>query len=531
MNLIVSHGYPYTGLRSADPGVEWPGLTTFEWLYSEMWGPRQPSWKYAKDFGDWIARTQTVLQTGIPRVDIGIYRHKYISVDIKHYGMPENIFGDQSLANNGYSYVSVSPSTLTFDNAVITDGLLAANGPGFSAFIVDNSTNITSEAVSRFLEYAQTGFPILFVGTVPEVTPYYSPSADEYVKAGVQKLLKYPSVRYLSSESQVVSALQDLNISAAATNLQPTPILYVHRWDEPNDVDYFWAYNSDIYTDHATEASIKAHGIPYSLDAWTGKITVISNYTIDGDRYKLWVSLRSNQTTILAFAPRGFFGDVVVPEVHVVSTDFQYLNFSASTNQLIARDTVDADHQLTLSNGSVFELKSTGTLQGSTQLQRWNLTVQDWQPGPNPKENYTSVYTYHQYALDQLIPWPNITGLVNTSGIGTYTTQFTWLPNSSTAGAYLDLGPVFMTIRLWINSKWTGIIDVQDAVVDISPYLVEGLNDVKVEVSTTLRNRLLAVNVTQSWTQSTYASRYGTQPYGLIGPVTLLPFLQTEIDL
>jgi hypothetical protein len=311
---------------------------------------------------------------------------------------------------------------------VIADGLLAANGPGFSAFIVDNSTNITSEAVTRFLDYTEPGFPILFVGGVPQVTPYYSPAGDEYVKAGVQKLPQYPSAKNLSSESEVVSALQELNVTAAATNLQPCPIIYVHRWDKPNDVDYFWAYNSDIYTDHTTEVSIKAHGIPYNLDSWTGQITPILNYTSGGNRYKLWVQLRSNQTTILAFAPRGFFHDVIIPEVHVVSTDFQHLNFSVLENKIIARDTIDTDHQITLSNGSVtsvFELKSTGSLQALTVLQQWGLIVQDRQPGPSPKQNYTSLYTYHQYNLTELIPWPNITGLVNTSGIGTYTTQFT----------------------------------------------------------------------------------------------------------
>lgn len=74
VNRIVTHGYPYSGIR---PQVEWPGLTTFEWLYSEMWGPRQPSWQYAREFGDWIGRTQLILQSGVPRVDLGIYRHKY----------------------------------------------------------------------------------------------------------------------------------------------------------------------------------------------------------------------------------------------------------------------------------------------------------------------------------------------------------------------------------------------------------------------------------------------------------------------
>jgi hypothetical protein len=527
VNRIVSHGYPYSGYR---PDAEWPGLTTFEWTYSEMWGPRQPSWQHANEFGDWIARTQLILQTGVPRVDIGIYRHKFISVDIKHYGVPENIFGDTSLADSGYSYVSVSPSNLLFDNAVVSDGILASNGPGFSAFIIDNSTNITSEATDRFLEYAKEGFPILFVGTVPEETPYYCPACDASVKARVQKLLEYPSVKSLTSESEVVSALEGLDIRPAAHNLQPTPIIYVHRWDEPNDVDYFWAYNSDIYIDHATEVSIKAHGTPYNLDAWTGQITPVLNYTAEGGRYKLWVELRSNQTTILAFAPKGFFPHVPVPDVHVVSTDVQYLNLSTSGTQIIARDTVNTDHQITLSNGHVHELKSSKSLPASTVLKPWNLTVQDWQPGSDPKQNYTSAFTYHQYTLDNLIPWYNISALENTSGIGIYTTQFNW-DSSLAAGAYLDLGAVFMTIRLWVNNRWTGPIDVQDAVVDISEFLVQGVNDLKVEVSTTLRNRLIAVNVTQSWEQAKYSTTYGPQPYGLTGPVTLIPFLQTEISL
>lgn len=109
VNRIVTHGFPYSGYR---PDAVWPGLTTFEWKYSEMWGPRQPSWKYVRESGDWTARTQLILQTGVPRFDIGIYRHKYLSIDIKHYGQPENIFGDHSLQNAGYSYLSISPALL-----------------------------------------------------------------------------------------------------------------------------------------------------------------------------------------------------------------------------------------------------------------------------------------------------------------------------------------------------------------------------------------------------------------------------------
>ncbi|KUI55677.1 hypothetical protein VP1G_03003 [Cytospora mali] len=527
VNRIVTHGFPYSGYR---PDAEWPGLTTFEWLYSEMWGPRQPSWAYVREMGDWIARTQLILQSGVPRVDIGIYRHKYISVDIKHYGMGENIFGNLSLQDAGYSYVSVSPSLLAKDNAVITNGRLAEDGPGFSAFIVDNSTNLTSQAVTRFTEYAAQGFPILFVGGLPELSPYYSPEADAHVKQGVTDLLTYPSVRNLSSEAEVVAALKELGVAPAAENLSPSPILYVHRWDADNSVDYYWVYNSDIYAPHATEASLNGTGIPYSLNAWTGEITPIVNYTISGGRFNVWFDLKSNQSTIVAFAPEGFFADVVVPSLHVTQTEAQYLDVSPDGNTLTARSTTNTTNTVTLSDGTHYTLDSIALLP-SLELGPWNLTVQDWQPGPDPKTNYSSVFTYHHVTLDELIPWYNISGLQNTSGIGTYTTQFTWLPNNATAGAFLDLGPVFNTVQLWVNDQLTGPIDVTDAVVDIGPYVTRGVNNVKVETSSTLRNRLLEVNVTQSWEQSKYAGRYGGQPYGLVAPVTLVPYREITIPL
>ncbi|KAL6887163.1 hypothetical protein HDV57DRAFT_508110 [Trichoderma longibrachiatum] len=517
VNRIVTHGFPYSGLR---PEVEWPGLTTFEWLYSEMWGPRQPSWSHVKEMGDWIARTQLILQSGVPRIDVGIYRHKYLSVDIKHYNMAENIFWDRSLQNAGYSYVA--------DNAVITNGFLAESGPGFSAFVVDNSTNITSEALDKFQEYASHGFPILFVGSIPETTPYYCDLCDQRVKQGIQDLLKHPSVKTLHSENEVVDALAALNVQPAAENLTPAPILYVHRIDKDNDVDYYWVYNSDIYEDHATEASIRGKGIPYTLDAWTGAIAPVVNYTTSGDRFNVWIELRSNQSTILAFAPHGFFKGVRVPDVHVAETNVEYLSYDASSHSIIARSISRGEKRITLSDGRVFTLSGLGQQATTSEIGPWNVTIQDWLPNPDRFRNYTSTYQYHTLELESLVPWYNITGLNNTSGVGTYTSWFAWRPQD---GALLDLGPVFNTVRLWINGEWTGPVDVTDAIVDITPYLKHGVNDVKVEVTSTLRNRLLQVNVTQSWEQSQYAASYGGQPYGLTAPVRLIPFTEKRIRL
>lgn len=388
------------------------------------------------------------------------------------------------------------------------------------------------------LEYADQGFAILFVGVVPEVSPYYSIEADVYVKQGVQQLLAYPTVKNLSSEAEVVDALQSLNVTPAAENLSPCPILYVHRWDANNSVDYYWVYNSDLNNSHATEASIRGIGIPYSLNPWTGVITPVVNYTTTANgRFNLWFDLKSNQSTIVAFAPDGFFSNVAVPSAHVVKTDIAYLNVSGDGASIIARSTQNNSQLVALSDGRNYTFSNMTMINALAvpfELGPWNLTVQDWQPGPHPW-NYTSVFTYHHLALDTLIPWYNISGLENTSGVGTYTTQFDWpldANNASSAdGAFLDLGPVFNTIKLWVNDQWIGPIDITDAVVDLGAYLVHGTNHIKAETASTLRNRLIQVNVTQSWEQAEYSSTYGGQPYGLGSPVTVIPYRELRIPV
>lgn len=409
--------------------------------------------------------------------------------------------------------------------------MLADDGPGFSAFIVDNSTNITSDAVARLLEYAEQGFVILFIGGLPEASPYYSIDSDAYVKDGVSNLLTYPSVRNLSSEADVVDALKELDVFPAAENLSPCPILYTHRLDKENLVDYYWVYNSDLNHSHATEASLRGSGVPYTLNAWTGVISPIVNYTTTGERFNLWFDLKSNQSTIVAFASASFFSNVTTPAAHVVNSTVEYLNISSDGTYLVAKSALNTSQQITLSDNRSITFDVDRSLPSPTALSPWNLVIQDWQPGPDPWTNYSSTFTYHDLNLDELIPWYNITGLENTSGIGTYTTNFTWTSSSVNTGAWLDLGPVFNTVKLFVNSQWTGPIDVTNAVVDIGAYMTNGTNRIKIETASTLRNRLLQVNVTQSWEQAKYATTYGGQPYGLSAPVTLIPYREFKIAL
>jgi len=79
-------------------------------------------------------------------------------------------------------------------------------------------------------------------------------------------------------------------------------------------------------------------------------------------------------------------------------------------------------------------------------------------------------------------------------------------------GAYLELGEVNDTFHVRVNGELLPPCDPMDAVVDLGRRLVPGVNQIDVEVASTLINRLRVV------TPSVYgvATR---QNYGLVGPV------------
>lgn len=69
----VYHAYPFSG---SYPNTTWPGYTTFSYRFSNMHGPRQPTWEYYDDFMNWTARVQYIAQSGTPKIDLAFWLKK-----------------------------------------------------------------------------------------------------------------------------------------------------------------------------------------------------------------------------------------------------------------------------------------------------------------------------------------------------------------------------------------------------------------------------------------------------------------------
>lgn len=502
VNQVVLHGFPY----ASAPGASWPGWAPFDPVYSEAWGPRQPCWPHIPDVLAHITSLQTILHTGIAKVDLAVYRLSYWDHSDTVY------FAHQELTSAGYRHEFLAPALLELPSATVAGGILAPDGPGYRAFLLDGCEYLPIRSARTILSFARSGLPVVIIGAVPDRTPFHSDGedGDSVIQTLMAQLLGLPTVRNVTSGAAALDALTQLGIRPSVAYQNPVPVLSVQR--VATDRTYFYLYNP---TDTAvtTQATLQAAGAPYLLHTWTGAVESIP-FVQTADGIQIDLRLNRYETNVVVVAtgdPYGLApsGDRIAGsrggEIRVIERG-QYL-----------RATAPGRAEASFADGRTVCV-TFDDVPGPIELADWDVIVEDWQPGPSATE---TTIVEHRFSVTALLPWPSISEIKEASGTATYRTTVvidsTW--NGGT-GAYLDLGPVFHTMRVRLNGAALPVPDPRRPVLDLRGFLIVGSNTIEVEVSTTLLNRIRAL---------TPASRPVAQNYGLIGPVRLIPYGESEL--
>lgn len=245
--------------------------------------------------------------------------------------------------------------------------------------------------------------------------------------------------------------------------------------------------------------SFETIGTPFLYDAWTGEVTAVSAFQQSETHTTLQLQLAGNQSVIVGF------------------------QLGAGNDSVL----FDREYSLMKAARDIEPLYSEASV-----LSSWTLTVESWGP---PADIYDidagSTKTNTSYDLDTLIPWSQISdSLRNISGRGYYHTAFSWPPalNSTASGAFLDLGVIVHTARLSINGQIVPPLDPTWARADVGKYLIDGINQVDIVVSTPLGNALRSV-WSELETSGALATATEPQPpvvadYGLVQDVRLIPY-------
>ncbi len=527
VNQAVLHGFPY----AEAPGAAWPGFAAFSPYgnntpgFSEAWGPRQPSWKHVPDIAAYLKRTQWVLQTGTNTVDLVFYRQKgWAATGIGA------LWATADGVPLGWSHSFISSDVLGWRSASLRRGRLAPDGPAYKAMIIEGDAfrgrraTLTVSAAKRVSDLARQGFPIVFLGdwSAPTADGLGTPADDAVVAAAVRSAQSRTNVRTVALPADVPAALAALKVEPHVTHERST-LVHVHR--RTDDADLFYVANARHAENRKLETVEQivwfdrrdAHQVPFVLDAWTGEVNRVAQYRRDGDRIGVTLRLKPGQSTVVVLARSSWAARSAQRVPQVVSTDADAVRVEGA--RLVVRSATAGTYTTVLGDSRT-KRATIGAVPSPRTLTTWSLEVEDWQPGSTPSTT-RKVVTNRQ--LSALVPWLQVPGLEDVSGIGRYSTTVDW-DGARGAGAYLDLGSVLGSFRVSVNGNRVRGTNPLDTVVDLGAALRKGRNVVQVEVATTLLNRLRTA-------QATVFGSSARQPYGLIGPVTLRPYGTAELRL
>lgn len=520
----VLHGY--SSIRGSEESTYWPGHEGMWPIFSERFGSRQPAFCHYNDWTSMIARYQMLLRQGKPRMDLGIVRLDYNFNNMVFTGDEREVYEeklmrgnegiywkDMKLQNAGYTWDYFAPQILEEDFVDFANEELLPDGPGYQALILYQNV-LPVKTAEKLLKLAAKGLPILFVNGVNEtlrpfgVTRTYAKAAemtpfndgeDARLQEIVEKMKALPNVREVENQADTYAVLLEMGIRPRTEFAESNKNILTHV-QEDGGRRYVFAYNMQ-YTE--TEAfsftmKVQGEGKVYRVDCWNAEVEEAGCFRAENGRTVLDITLAPGEACMYVIDQNEAAG------VHAVSTNADKVVKTDAGFAVIA--TKSGEYEVEFSDGS----KKTVTVEApkDIELPVWSLEVEDWNEGEKREiieDRGLGIVTkevYYETKKDKIFvgetelkPWKDIEKIgKEVSGIGFYETKVT-LPAdwSKENGAILKMESTNKhTVAVYVNGKKAKVVDFDALAVDISDLLKDGENELRVEVSSSLNNRLMA---------------------------------------
>lgn len=335
--------------------------------------------------------------------------------------------------------------------------------------------------------------PIIFVGGSPS---FYPTGADTNVTVFEEQLAALQSSEgvYSVDEGQLANQLSALGLSprvAVTTNGT-----WYTTWRETEDAGYALIYADLVGS--SGEVTIADTRTPFFLNPWTGEENPVLIYEQDRNSTIIPLELGGNQTVIISFSHAK--NSSMLPAYHISFAPSGVVGADFSPKEGLALHVSAAveDGKAVLSNNTACSLSGSG-VPAEFELSEWELIAEHWEAPSNMSDATQPINRFNTtHPLPSLSPWSQIPALVNTSGIGYYTSTFTWPSTATNAsesalGAYVSFGKVLHSLRARINGVDLPPLDITHATADISSYLRPGNNTVTAILPTTWWNYLRTI--------------------------------------
>ena len=318
------------------------------------------------------------------------------------------------------------------------------------------------------------------VGPAPEYSPSLCnyPAADQEVQALAAELWAYKNYgkgKVFPTDCSLEDVFKELGVPADCRFTNNVPVVFIHRSLREGDI-YFLSNQSEAAT--SFEATFRVNGKqPELWNPLTNEIRLLPEYAEADSLTTVPLQLAPGESTFIVFRKP------------VAQEKAEGTNYPAAQNVA------------TLASG-------------------WTVKFEDERQGVT-----------EPVALDSLADWTAFTDerIKYYSGTATYTNSFV-LESVPKHPLYIDLGKVSAMAKVEINGQYAGGVWTYPYRLNISPYVKQGDNTVRIEVVNTWLNRIIgdhrvpeAQRVTRiigNWANPWNADS-PLQPSGLFGPVEI----------
>jgi len=526
---IGYHGFHYEYMDRPDPGW-FPFSTQYELTYtfSEQLNSRNPFWPYLKPLNDYMARVQSLSQSGHSISRVALYSHRlyypsWMPVD-------EDYPLEYSLMANGYNFDFINEDTLVH-YARVENHELHTPGSVYPSLVLRNETRISLQLAEKLQEFAKAGLPIVFA----EHLPAEEISFKDYSGNGqrIQKIMQeltgirgassepaspqgHGSVRFIDDATAVPRVLQaELNVSPNLHFATPEPQIFFQQFDV--DAMSFFFFRNPLTESQDFRVTLPAgKRIPQIWNPWTGEIGEAPVYRSDRGSVTLEIHLDPYGSQLIGLAESR--------EKHAVHTTFPKVD--RTSEGLVGVTTEPGSYHTEFNDGKnrVSQVSEKDVPLALTLGPNWELNLLG-----NDKDGKQWSEQIHAAPLRD---WSLSQNLRYFSGQGHYNldVQIAQAYLRQGLALELDLGEVHDVAEVWINNKKVDFLIMRPYRVNVAPYLKVGSNHLEIVVTNTLRNRLVGDGASGDPHFVMFQRRVFFMPSGLIGPVRLIPEARVKLE-
>ena len=511
VNHLVFHTFSHTPQTDVYPGSSFGGNIGFPLVRQQTW------WPYMKDWTDYLARNQYILQQG-----------EYVADVLRYYGDHyERPPFDLDYFPKGYRFDYLNAEILHEKLSVKNGKIHVDNAGDYRIITLRDSKQMLLSTARKLKELVLAGAVIL--GDKPEDSPSLMDDENDLKELatianelwgnkneGVKQVGK-GKVYWGKSLDDVIKAEQ---IEKDVSVPEGLNINWIHR--ETTDAHiYFLASNHDKPVDAAISFRVQ-DVYPQIWNAFNGKQEDANIWSVSGNRTDVALSFAPSGSAIVVFSKddkQPYASKVTYNDEIVLSTETGWYNIHDTDD--FPKLSWKGDKFFTSKDGAYSfhqnESKISKTISIEEQLLQtnWILNFEDGWDTPKSVE------------IPELISLTkhNNDAIKHYSGTTTYTKTF----NLEAVGSHviIDLGIVSNIAELLCNGKKVGIKWSPPFQFDITEYAQKGENVLEVKVTNTWRNQLIFDNkrpkdAKKTWTTNPPKKNENElEDAGLIGPVVI----------